>query len=413
MSELLRIARLGSGGDGVADRAGSPVFVPFALPGELVEVEGEGEGARLLSVREASAERIEPVCRHFGDCGSCSLQHLEEQGYRAWKRERVVAALASAGIEADVAPLVPCAPRSRRRVAFTARLVEKGALLGFNRVRSHAIVDLGENWIALPQIVDAMPALRTLVERIAKTRDSFRLSVTATASGLDVAAEGSGKLDDRARRVAADHAVSIGLARLTVDGEIVLEPRKPVVMMGKAAVHLAPGGFLQAVAETEDAMAALVTAHFAKARHVADLFAGAGAFTFRLAETARVHAVESDAQAIAVLDRAARSTPGLKPITPERRDLFRRPLTAKELSAFDAVVFDPPRAGAEAQAREIAKSPVPRVAAVSCNPATLARDLKLLITAGYRLTSVTPLDQFLWSSHVEAVALLEKPKTRR
>ncbi|MCO6048539.1 class I SAM-dependent RNA methyltransferase [Mesorhizobium sp. RP14(2022)] len=413
MSETLTIERLAAGGDGLAHRGGKPVHVPFTLPGEEAEVRFDADGAHLLSLLRASPQRVEPPCRHFGTCGSCALQHMEDEAYRAWKRERVVHVLESAGIAAEVAPLIPCAPRSRRRVALTARLVAAGALLGFNRVRSHEIVDLEENWIALPLIVDALPMLRRLVETIAKTPKSFRLLVTATASGLDVSAEESGKLSESERRAASDFAVRNGLARLSVDGEIIVEPRKPVVMMGEAAVNVPPGAFVQAVAETEDAMVALVLDHVKKSKHVADLFAGCGAFTFRLARNARVHAVESDAAAIGALDRAARATPGLKPITPERRDLFRRPLTAKELNTFDAVVFDPPRAGAEFQSRELAKSTVPRVAAVSCNPTTLARDLSILVAGGYRVTRVVPLDQFLWSSHVEAVALLEKPKSRR
>ena len=184
------------------------------------------------------------------------------------------------------------------------------------------------------------------------------------------------------------------------------------MLFGGVPVALPPGAFLQAVAEAEGAMAALVGEHLNGAKRIADLFAGCGAFSLRLAEKAAVHAVEGDAASLAALDRAARHAPGLKPVTVERRDLFRRPSTAKELDRFDGLVFDPPRAGAEAQSREIAKSNVGRVAAVSCNPATLARDLTILLAGGYRLLSVTPIDQFLWSSHVEAVALLEKPKRR-
>ncbi len=413
MSEWLRIDHLGAGGDGVAERSGAPIHVPLALPGEEAEIERDRDGVHLLNLRDPSPLRVTPPCRHFGTCGSCSMQHLEDTAYRAWKRERVVTALRGKGIEVEVAPLVRCAPHSRRRVAFSARLVAKGALLGFNRMRSHEIVDISENWIALPAIVDALPVLRALVAQIAKVPDTFRLLVTATASGLDVAAEGSGRLSEKERRAASDFAVRTGLARLSIDEEIVVEPRKPVVMFGTAAVQPPPAAFLQAVADTEAAMAALVSDHLGASRHVADLFAGCGAFALRLARDARVHAVESDGPALAALDRGARSTPGLKPVAAEKRDLFRRPLTAKELNAFDAIVFDPPRAGAEAQSREIAKSSVRRVAAVSCNPATLARDLRILLDGGYQLRSITPLDQFLWSSHVEAVALLEKPKRGR
>lgn len=413
MSERLRIARLGSAGDGVADEPGGPVYVPFSLPGEEVEVSREGGRARLLSVLTPSPLRQEPMCRHFGACGGCAIQHLQDDAYRAWKRDRVLDALRREGVEAEVRPLIACPPRSRRRVAFTARRTGQGAVLGFNRAESHEIVDIAENWIAVPAIVEALPALRGLARRIAKTPEPFRLLVTATETGLDLAAEGSGRLGEGERRAVADLVVRSGWARLSVDGEIVIEPRKPVVFFGQAAVTPPPGAFLQAVAEAEAAMAGLVAAHLKGAKRVLDLFSGVGAFALRLASNAAVHAVESEAAALAALDRAARGTPGLKPVSVEKRDLFRRSLLPRELEGFDAAVFDPPRAGAEAQARDLARSNVPRVAAVSCNPTTLARDLKILLAGGYRLLSVTPLDQFLWSPHVEAVALLEKPKRRR
>jgi 23S rRNA (uracil1939-C5)-methyltransferase len=412
VTEMLRIERLGAAGDGMARTPAGPVFVPFTLPGELVEAERLGDRAGVEAVLEPSSARVAPSCRHFGVCGACSLQHMEEKAYRAWKRLRVVEALAAEGIEAEVAPLVPCALRARRRVTLAARRTEAGTLLGFNRMHSHEIVDISENWIALPAIVSALPALRDLATRIARTPKPFRLVVTATDSGLDVAGEGSGRLADADRRAAAAFAVRAGFARLSLDGETVLEPRKPVVAFGTVTVAPPPGAFLQAVAETESAMAALVAQHFTRAKRVADLFAGCGAFALRLASGAAVHAVETDAGALAALDFAARHATGLRPVTTERRDLFRRPLTARELDRFDAVSFDPPRAGAEAQARELAKSAVPRVAAVSCNPVTLARDLKLLIAGGYRLAGITPLDQFLWSGHVEAVALLERRDRR-
>lgn len=411
-AETLRIERLGAAGDGIAFTPSGPVFVPFTLPGELVEAERVKDRAVLDGILEASPSRVTPACRHFGACGGCALQHMEQEAYRAWKRERVVQALAAEWVEAEVAPLVPCAPNSRRRVALAARQTDAGMLLGFNRMHSHEIVDIAENWIALPQIVDALPRLRDLAKRLARTPNAFRLLVTASDSGLDIAAEGSGKLAEADRRAAGDFAIRAGFARLSVDGEIVVEPLRPTVAFGGVAVALPPGAFLQAVASTEEAMAVLVTAHLGKARRVADLFAGCGTFALRLARRAAVHAVEGDAATLAALDRAARHAPGLKPVTAERRDLFRRPLTAKELDRFDAVCLDPPRAGAEAQCRELAKSAVARVAAVSCNPATLARDLKILVAGGYRVTSVTPLDQFLWSGHVEAVALLEKARGR-
>ncbi|MGE3304879.1 MAG: class I SAM-dependent RNA methyltransferase [Rhizobiaceae bacterium] len=413
MSEELTIERLGAQGDGIAATAQGPVYVAFALPGERVSVERKASRATLVEVLEPSPDRVAPACRHFGVCGGCSLQHLIEPAYLDFKRERVIEALRSLRIETNVPATVRCAPASRRRAVFTARRTERGMLLGYNRALSHELVDIGECPILLPEIVAALPTLRHLAAIVASVGAPFHVTVTATQTGLDVAFSGSGKVNEEARAATIRFAVAERLARVSVDGEILIEPAKPTVAFGKAYVTPPPGAFLQAVPAAEAVMAALVREHVGKARRVADLFCGAGAFALRLAEHAEVHAVEEDAAALAALDRARRSTPGLKPVSVERRDLFRRPLTAKELGRFDAVVFDPPRAGAEDQSKQIARSDVPRVAAVSCNPISLARDLRILIDGGYRLVSVTPVDQFLWSSHVEAVALLEKPKRRR
>jgi 23S rRNA (uracil1939-C5)-methyltransferase len=308
---------------------------------------------------------------------------------------------------------VPCAPKERRRVTLSARRTEAGMLLGYNRELSHTIVNIEECPIARPEIVVALEPLRSLAMTLCNTDKPFRLTITVTASGLNVAAHGSGKLAEKARNAASDFALRAGFARLSVDGEIVIEPRKPVVLFGDVSVSPPPGAFLQAVASAEQAMAELVSAHLGKAKRIADLFSGAGAFALRLAKGAEVHAVETDAASLAALDRGFRFGSGLKKVTIERRDLFVRPVTARELNVFDGIVIDPPRAGAEAQSRQIAKSDMPLVAAVSCNPATLARDLTILIEGGYALQRVIPLDQFLWSPHVEAVALLTKKKRRR
>lgn len=413
MSATFRIDRLGAQGDGVAAGDTGPVHIPFTLPGETVTAARQGARAALMAVLAPSPLRVEPVCRHFGECGGCALQHMEAAAYREWKRGLVVQALAARGLAAEVAPLVACAPGSRRRLVLSARRTAGRMVLGFSRALSHTIIDLEACPVSLPGIVGALDTLREAARLVCATADSFRLTVTATDAGLDVAVSGSGRLSPQARNAAAGFALRAGLARLSVDGEIVLEPRKPTVHFGDVAAPLPPGSFLQAVAAAEEAMAGLVGEHLAGARKVADLFAGAGAFALRLAKSAEVHAVESDRAALAALDAGFRFGRGLKRVTTERRDLFVRPLTARVLNGFDAVVLDPPRAGAEAQSRELAGSEVPLVAAVSCNPATLARDLAILVSGGYRLAAVTPIDQFLWTPHVEAVALLEKPRKRQ
>ncbi|RUW68585.1 MULTISPECIES: class I SAM-dependent RNA methyltransferase [unclassified Mesorhizobium] len=413
MSARFTIARLGSQGDGIAEADGGEVFIPFTLPGETVTAAREKHRATLMSVLEASPLRIDPACRHFTECGGCALQHFEAEAYRQWKRDKVMQALKAKGIAFDVAALVPCAPETRRRVVFSARRTEAGMLLGFVRALSSEIIPIEECPISLPAIVAALGRLRALADLVCATSKAFHMTVTVTASGLDVAVQDGGKLGDHQRRIASNLVTAEGLARLSVDGEIVVEPKKPVVQFGSVAVAVPPGAFMQATEAAERTMAELVGQHLSRAKKVADLFAGCGSFALRLAAKSEVHAVEGDAPALAALDRAFRFANGLKRVTSERRDLFRRPLTFKELNAFDGLVFDPPRAGAEDQSKQIARSDVPLVAAVSCNPVTLARDLRILIDGGYALKSVTPIDQFLWSAHVEAVALLEKPKRRR
>ncbi|MBL8580684.1 MAG: class I SAM-dependent RNA methyltransferase [Rhizobiaceae bacterium] len=414
MSTRFRIERLGVQGDGVADGPAGAVFIPYALPGETVTAAVERDRGTLIAVLDPSPQRSEPACRHFGTCGGCALQHWERDAYQEWKRGLVGMALQSRGIGADIAPLVPCAPHTRRRAAFSTRRSSGGMVLGFNRAQSSDIVPLEECPVLLPQIAERLPMLRKLAGIVCSCGDKpFRMLVTATASGLDVAVSDQGRLDENARRLASSFALAEDLARVSADGEIVIEPHKPMIDFGGVGVSPPPGAFLQATAAAEQAMVELVLAHLSPAKRVADLFSGCGSFALRLARKAEVHAVESDAAALAALDRGFRFAGGLRKVTHERRDLFRRPLTAKELTAFGGVVFDPPRAGAEEQATQIARSEVPLVAAVSCNPATLARDLRIIVDGGYRLKSVTPIDQFLWSPHVEAVALLEKPRKRR
>ncbi|ESX52085.1 class I SAM-dependent RNA methyltransferase [Mesorhizobium sp. C416B] len=411
MSTGFTIKRLGSQGDGVAETETGELFIPFTLPGETVTAARERDRAMLMAVLETSPLRIDPACRHFTECGGCAVQHLQADAYQQWKRDKVVHALK--GIAGDIGALVPCAPHTRRRVVLAARRADTGMLLGFHRHLSPEIIPIEECPISLPEIVAALDRLRSVADLVCATTKSFRMAVTVTGSGLDVAVYESGKLGENQRRVASNFIMANGFARLSIDDEIVIEPKKPVVMFGTVAVAIPPGAFLQATQAAEQTMADLVGGHLKRARKVADLFAGCGSFALRLAAKFEVHAVEGDAAALSALDRGSRFATGLKRVTGERRDLFRRPLTFKELNAFDGVVFDPPRAGAEDQSKQIARSDVPFVAAVSCNPVTLARDLRILIDGGYILKSVTPIDQFLWSPHVEAVALLEKPKRRR
>ena len=414
-TETLTIARLGSGGDGIADTSAGPVYVPFTLPGEVVAVARVKNHATVMSMSVASPERVTPPCVHFGPdgrngtCGGCTLQHAGDALYHAFKRNLVVAALKSKGLTPEVAPLVIARPGERRRVVFTARRTEKGMLLGFNQAGSHHIVSIDHCPIASDGIVSRLEDIRRVADAIATSSEPFRLTVLETLSGLDLAFEGVKMVGDRERRAVTQCVLSLrGIARVSNDGEILIEPQKPEIDFGGVRVSPPAGGFTQATKEAEEAMADLVLAALGKAKRVADLFAGSGTFALRIARKAKVHAIEGEEKAVKALDHAARNTQGLKPVTVERRDLFRRPLMASELKAYDAVVFDPPRAGAEDQCKELARSGVKTIVAVSCNPVSLARDLAILTAAGYRIRLVTPIDQFLWSAHVEAVAVLEK-----
>jgi len=414
-TETVTIQKLGGQGDGIASGKDGPIYVPFALPGEEVAIARVKNQGTIMSIAKASADRQEPACRHFGPdgvngtCGGCTLQHLADAPYRAFKRQLVVNALKSQGIEAEVGELVAAHPRERRRVVFAARKTEKDMLIGFNQAESHHIVDIEECPISSAGIMARLPAIKAIGASMAANAEAFRISVLETASGLDLAVDGIKKLFDQQRRKAVETVLGMrGIARVSLNGEILVEPAKPVVDFGGVQVSPPAGGFTQATKPAEDAMAELVVAHAGKAKRIADLFAGSGTFSLRLARIGRVHAVEGEDKALAALDQAARKAQGLKPVSIEKRDLFRRPLMTAEFKHYDAVVFDPPRAGAEFQSQELARSAVKKVVAVSCNPLTLARDLAILIAGGYRLTSVTPIDQFLWTAHVEVVATLEK-----
>jgi 23S rRNA (uracil1939-C5)-methyltransferase len=412
MVERLVIARLGSRGEGVADSSAGPRYVPYTLPGETVEVDpwpGHPDRGHLLKVDIASVDRIAPVCPHFGACGGCALQHLATARYRDWKRALVADTLAQARLDAPVDDLVDAHGEGRRRAVFHARRGQRDVLeVGFAALRAHHVVAIDRCPILAPALDGAIATAWAVSEPLAPTRKPLDIQVTATDAGLDVDVRGSGPLTAASTAELAKVAEQRRLARLTRHGEIVAQRATPVLRIGRARVVPPPGAFLQATAAGEETLARLVGAHCDGAKTVADLFCGIGPFALRLAERARVLAADADADAIAALTTAARGTQGLKPIEAQARDLFRRPLAAAELKGLDAVVFDPPRQGGEAQARALAASAVPIIVAVSCNPATFARDARILADGGYRLTRVTPVDQFLYSAHVELVALFQR-----
>jgi 23S rRNA (uracil1939-C5)-methyltransferase len=403
MTRELRITRLGAQGDGIAQTPDGPVYVPFTLPGERVAARVDAQRGELTEVLDAAPDRIPPVCVHYGSCGGCALQHLASTSYLEWKRQRVVDALAQASVAAEVEPVRAFDPRSRRRATFAALRTGRHVRFGFRRAHSHEVIALSECPVLAPPLEAAIQSLRELCAGLLPQGET-RVAVTLCDNGLDVAFLPEGKARAMLSPALAVEAGKAGILRMTWRGDVLFSSAVPRVTLSGVALDLPPGAFLQAVGAAEAAMAALVVDGIGRARKVADLFAGLGTFSFALARKAAVVAVESDRAALAALAKAARGASGLKPIATLARDLMREPLAPMELNAFDAVVFDPPRAGAMAQAQALARSKVSRIVAVSCNPATFARDARALIDGGCRLANIVPVDQFAFSPHVELVA---------
>jgi 23S rRNA (uracil1939-C5)-methyltransferase len=410
--EQLTITELGHRGDGIAHGTDGAIYVPGTLPGETATVEGvpgQPDRRHLLEILKPSPDRVPPICPHFNVCGGCALQHWSEAPYRTWKQGLVSAALRQAGLNAPVADVIDAHGDGRRRVVFHARRGTHDVIeVGFSAARAHHVVPIDRCPVLAPSLDGALKAAWAVAEVLSDARKPLDIQVTATDAGLDIDVRGSGPLTAPAMTALARVAAAQDLARLTRHGELVAQRRIPTLRIGAATVSLPPAAFLQATAAGEATLARLVLAGCAGSRSVADLFAGIGPFALRLAEQARIVAIDDDAAALQALERAAANASGLKPVTLERRDLFKNPLLPAELDRFDAVVFDPPRQGALAQARALAASRVPVIVAVSCNAATFARDMRDLVDGGYRLVAVTPVDQFRYTAHTEIVARLER-----
>ena len=393
-----KIESLGQRGEGVTEIDGTRIYVPFTLPGEHVEIDAETQRGHMVNLLAPSPDRIDPFCPYFGTCGGCALQHAGPETYATFKRGLVEIALSHAGVDGPVGALLDAKGTGRRRTTLHIR--KYGA--GYARARTHDILDIDICPILVPALQKSAPRIAAALYQIAGDGD---VSITATDTGLDLAIKSERK--PRPEAIAA-FAQAHKLARLAFNGETLFMARPPAVRIGRSLVELPVASFLQATQKAEETLAELVLAAIGKAKSVADLFCGVGPFALRLAENARVYAADSDKPATAALAKAVRFTHGLKPVATVARDLFRDPLAPVELQPFDAVVFDPPRAGAEAQANELARSKVKTVIAVSCEPKTFARDAAILIAGGYRLESVTPVDQFAWSAHVEVVGVFRR-----
>ena len=399
------IIRLGHHGDGIAD---GPLFAPITLPGEVVTGTVDGQTLRDVRIVTPSGDRVAAPCRHFKSCGGCQLQHASDQFVADWKLGVVRNALEAHGLETDIRPIVTSPPQSRRRATFAAKRTKNGAMAGFHGRGSDVVIEIPDCRLVQPEVLAALPIAQKLA--IVGTSRKAALAVTVTSSkyGLDVSVQNGKALDGPLRQELAQLCDQLGLARLSWDADVIAMRNPPYQRLGKAQVTPPPGAFLQATHHGEAALLAAVKEAVGDADRVADLFAGCGTFSLPLAETARVHAVESEAEMLTALDHGWRMAEGLKPVTTEARDLYRRPMLPDELAKTGAVVLDPPRAGAERQIAELIKTTVPRIAYVSCNPVTFARDAHVLVAAGYALNWVQVVDQFRWSSHVELAACLTK-----
>lgn len=410
-TETVTIERLGARGDGIT---ADGLTVAYALPGEQVTVAREGSRGQLVTVETPSPDRVTPFCRYYGTCGGCAVQHLGPEPYAAWKRGLVERALSQAGIAVVPEAMRPAHGEGRRRLTLHVRAVDGAARAGLMAARSHDLVAIDHCPITVPALHRAPAVAVALSAPLGHGRKPLDVAVTATRGGLDVDLRGHGPVSEGVRAVLVRLAGDLDLARLSLHGEIVVERRAPLLPSRAEAWVPPPGGFLQATETGEAILTELVLAALdGKTKRAVDLFSGSGPFSLALARTCDVHAVEGEAAALARLDRAYRATPGLRRITTERRDLFRRPLLPIELDAYDAAVFDPPRAGAQAQTERLAQSKVPVVIGVACDAGTFARDAATLVAGGYRLERVTPVDQFAWSSHVELVGVFRREPVRR
>jgi 23S rRNA (uracil1939-C5)-methyltransferase len=418
MTVELVIDQLGSGGDGLATHNDTPYYVPYSAPGDRllanpVEERGNGFLANITEILSSGPERTKPLCRHFGTCGGCLTQHLKPGLTAGWKRQRIVDCLAAEGLtDVKVSATVTSPPQSRRRVELIAAKRKKGVMIGYHLRRSHQIFDVGECPLIDPSLLALVKPLRMALPNILPRNTEARLTITATDNGPDLLITAGIEINLMIREQLATFANENGLSRISwtdkpgQQPEVIAAVRPAEVMMGDMPVIISAGGFLQATETGEYALVERALEILSGAGKVIDLFAGCGSFSFPLARQSSVHAVEGDEELASALQQAANRN--ILSITSEVRDLFRRPLLPGELDGYDGAVIDPPRAGARTQSEELAQSDIQTIAAVSCNPVTFARDMAILIEGGYQLQSVLPIDQFLWSPHVEMIADLKR-----
>lgn len=395
------ITRLGHHGDGIAE---GPVYAPRTLPGEVVTGTEDGQTLRDIRIIDPAPERVAPPCRHFRSCGGCQLQHASDAYVARWKAEVIETALAAHGITAEIGAVHTSPPRSRRRATLAARRTKAGAMAGFHGRGSDTITEIPDCQLLHPDLMPGLPLAEALARVGTSRKAPLAVTLTRSRGGLDVAVAGGKPADGPLRATLAGLAQTHDLARLSWGDEVIVTRRAPEQHFGPARVVPPPGAFLQATDHGESALLEAAETILAGTTRIVDLFAGCGTFTLPLARHAHLHAVEGDAAMLSALDQGWRHAQGLKPVTTEARDLFRRPLLAEDLARYDSALLDPPRAGAEAQIAQIATARLPRIAYISCNPVTFARDARHLVAHGYEMGAVQVVDQFRWSAHVELIA---------
>lgn len=411
------IVEIGARGEGVCLVRGERIYVPYTAPNDVVEIEYAGDRGRVVELISESHQRAAAPCRYFGQCGGCVLQHLNFEPYKHWKWALVVTALAREGFDGGlVEPVIACPPASRRRVVFAVRRTKAGVTFGFNTRTSNEIVAIRTCTVLAPALADALVHLRALAAAAPIAWRAFDVSATLCANGVDVRFAGSSSSDISIDDLDAvdferlsNVANTAGILRLSINSDIVVVREDPRICFGSVCFSPPPGVFLQPSREGEKALIDLVVENFDGAVRLADLFSGCGTFSLPLSMGAQVDAYDDDKAAVEALTATARDPVIGNRLKAHRRNLLDNPLTEQELSSYDGVIFDPPRAGARRQAVEIANCAAPLVIGVSCNPSTFTRDAAILRDGGYQLTRVVPVDQFVFSPHIEVVGVFKRP----
>ncbi|MCG8492903.1 MAG: class I SAM-dependent RNA methyltransferase [Sneathiellales bacterium] len=415
----LTIDHVGAQGDGVGFKDGQTYYVPFTAAGDVViaeagEKRGNGQTASLKEIIQPSADRQKPECRHFGTCGGCNLQHLIPASLSNWKREKLKSILKKEGIETvKINPVEVSPAYSRRRVEFVASKRKKGVMIGYHVRKSHQVFDVGECPLIHPDLISLVKPLRQMLSSFLPRNSKARLTLTHTLGGPDLLITCAVTPDLEQREILAEFASQNSLSRISCYHEeerlleVISERKEPLIPVEEHTVSLPPGGFLQATMEGQDKLIELMMQALPKNASILDLFAGCGSFTLPASKNAKsLLAIEGDEDLTKALQTASNAQ--MLNISTDYRDLFRRPLLPEELERFDTVIIDPPRAGAKAQVEELARSTIKKIIFISCNPASFARDARTLIDAGFSMSEITPVDQFLWSPHIELFTVFEK-----